>query len=598
MFFDKYYLLEYIQSSGTQYINTGYIDTQNTGYELKFLATSASNNDGFIGSLSGSVGHAIRYYSSKWTVRWASINNEYGSFSTNTLYTLQANYNNSKNVVANGTTIYSNLPNANTNIPSFIFAQNNASSAQYISKLRVYSCKITDGQTLVRNFVPAQRKSDNVIGLYDLVNDVFYTNAGSGTFTAGHIIDVLANPIGSASASVELAGNKVIITSIPNIGWKFLNWQLNDYTQLEYIESSGTQYIETNVADGGELEMSERVKFLTTSPTNQIFGFGGNGGMGLGTAGSSWWELSSLNPVSTNFDYILEYKKNGTSVIRTVNGVSTSSTASYATAADTAKYFATWTSNTSSSMNYFCTQKFYWGKIKKDGVLIRDFIPVFKHSTGEIGLLDLCQLKFYGNSGTGIFKAGRKVVKYKTLEYLEGTGAQRIDTGFIPNNNTRFIIDIDAPDPTANTPSWAYGVRVAINNRSFGYLVRTGNDTSRADWGNSVVDFTKTLGRMEIDQNINKTYINGTLVATNTSTTFTCPYSLKILGCNLNGSIETYASPITLYFAKLYDNSILIRDYIPAQEIYEDGSLGKAGLYDKITKTMFISEDTGDLLVK
>ena len=38
---------------------------------------------------------------------------------------------------------------------------------------------------LVRNFIPAKRNSDNVLGLYDLVNNVFYTNAGSGTFIAG-----------------------------------------------------------------------------------------------------------------------------------------------------------------------------------------------------------------------------------------------------------------------------------------------------------------------------------------------------------------------------------------------------------------------------
>ncbi len=35
------------------------------------------------------------------------------------------------------------------------------------------------------NLVPARRNSDNVLGMYDLTNDVFYTNAGTGTFTAG-----------------------------------------------------------------------------------------------------------------------------------------------------------------------------------------------------------------------------------------------------------------------------------------------------------------------------------------------------------------------------------------------------------------------------
>jgi hypothetical protein len=38
---------------------------------------------------------------------------------------------------------------------------------------------------LVRNFIPCYRKSDNVIGMYDVINDAFYTNSGTGTFIKG-----------------------------------------------------------------------------------------------------------------------------------------------------------------------------------------------------------------------------------------------------------------------------------------------------------------------------------------------------------------------------------------------------------------------------
>lgn len=38
---------------------------------------------------------------------------------------------------------------------------------------------------LVRDFIPCYRKLDNVAGLYDMVNDEFYTNIGTGTFTLG-----------------------------------------------------------------------------------------------------------------------------------------------------------------------------------------------------------------------------------------------------------------------------------------------------------------------------------------------------------------------------------------------------------------------------
>ena len=51
----------------------------------------------------------------------------------------------------------------------------------------MYNLKITDGTNVIKNFVPCYRKSDNVAGLYDLVNNVFYTNQGTGNFIVGSI---------------------------------------------------------------------------------------------------------------------------------------------------------------------------------------------------------------------------------------------------------------------------------------------------------------------------------------------------------------------------------------------------------------------------
>lgn len=47
------------------------------------------------------------------------------------------------------------------------------------------SKKVNGVITLMRDLIPCYRKSDSTIGLYDLVNNQFYTNSGSGTFTKG-----------------------------------------------------------------------------------------------------------------------------------------------------------------------------------------------------------------------------------------------------------------------------------------------------------------------------------------------------------------------------------------------------------------------------
>jgi len=47
---------------------------------------------------------------------------------------------------------------------------------------RVYSLKVSKDNTLLSNFVPCVRKSDNKPGMYDTVSHTFYTNAGTGEF--------------------------------------------------------------------------------------------------------------------------------------------------------------------------------------------------------------------------------------------------------------------------------------------------------------------------------------------------------------------------------------------------------------------------------
>ena len=56
-------------------------------------------------------------------------------------------------------------------------------SEQFAGKL--YNCVIIANNVLIRNLVPAKRNSDNTVGMYDTVTNIFFTNAGTGTFIAG-----------------------------------------------------------------------------------------------------------------------------------------------------------------------------------------------------------------------------------------------------------------------------------------------------------------------------------------------------------------------------------------------------------------------------
>lgn len=54
---------------------------------------------------------------------------------------------------------------------------------------KTYYVKIYEGDTLVRDCIPVFRKSDNEVGMYDLVNGVFYMNQGAGNFVKGNDVE-------------------------------------------------------------------------------------------------------------------------------------------------------------------------------------------------------------------------------------------------------------------------------------------------------------------------------------------------------------------------------------------------------------------------
>lgn len=59
------------------------------------------------------------------------------------------------------------------------------SNHQYPFDGRIYYVKVSEGGVPKLDLIPCYRKSDGVIGMYDLISNLFYTNAGSGSFTKG-----------------------------------------------------------------------------------------------------------------------------------------------------------------------------------------------------------------------------------------------------------------------------------------------------------------------------------------------------------------------------------------------------------------------------
>lgn len=185
----EYTRVDYIESSGTQYINTGVIGKKETKVEMQFKFASIPSGANIIFGCNAERFCVFRLKSG------GSFSAQVSSFSVDpsifgvvgTHYNVKVDYDNTDMININGTVATNSraVPSFTTGINCYLFAGNVNGTASNFSFIKLYSCKIYDDNTLLRNFVPCYKNSDNKIGLYDTVNNVFYENQGTGNFTYG-----------------------------------------------------------------------------------------------------------------------------------------------------------------------------------------------------------------------------------------------------------------------------------------------------------------------------------------------------------------------------------------------------------------------------
>lgn len=166
----EYQEVEWVWSSGTQYINTGVMpSTQTFTVEMEFESTSSYRES-----------RAFWIWNSGWFRIWQDeswhwdINN--GATYSPSSYSL-----NTKTLAT--ATNSGHATSSNTSLPLFWMWENGSYPNNRKWNYKIYYCKIWNNSVLVRDFVPCYRISDWVIWMYDDVNDVFYTNQWSWTFT-------------------------------------------------------------------------------------------------------------------------------------------------------------------------------------------------------------------------------------------------------------------------------------------------------------------------------------------------------------------------------------------------------------------------------
>ena len=189
---ERYIELEYLQSSGTQYIDTGY----KPGGDTRVVCEFAEITIGGQGTGASLFGARVDYINQDFTF-WSAISEREGF--TDCYYSTTKDVQNPKtdkilvDKNKNITTINndSNYSVSYTYVDFrsaynlFIFATNKAGSPDIRGESRIYYMKIYDNDVLVRDFVPAVDIKGQY-GFFDKLNNQFYTNKGSGTFIVGN----------------------------------------------------------------------------------------------------------------------------------------------------------------------------------------------------------------------------------------------------------------------------------------------------------------------------------------------------------------------------------------------------------------------------
>ena len=428
----EYIPLEYIESTGTQYIDTGIKPTVDTSITATMSTSDISTGPTFFGAISNKVGLLVSTRSNgngtvylNGTDNAAIISNytiEEDSIYKITVYNnkfIVSKDNGSPETRTGTTSITAN----NYNI--IIIGRNNAGTIERLGNFKIYEFSIYQNNSLVRNYTPVKNIKTGEIGLYDYITNTLYTSASQDPFIAGPELNNselnLTDAIHDGLEDLTLYGaSKTVSTEYLNTVNANGNSLMQgrdlplEYTQVEYAKKKGTAGVQGKfdtgikpTADDVKIEMKVKIgdeaqaSGQTTvgsfyacqsraTASSEITGISGSATgatiLGLQNAQSV---ASGIVRVKDHIDLIRYEYKNGNHSIYvkdlTTNTEDTQ-TGTYTFAAPTKNLYIFGNTTATNALNN--NNAIYYCKIWVSGSLAFDAVPVIRNSDNVVGLYD------------------------------------------------------------------------------------------------------------------------------------------------------------------------------------------------------------------
>lgn len=607
--------VEYIESSGTQYIDTG-IDALDILQNFK-LVEEAQYSTSSTRQQFGAVNYdrnnpsenlylvPISIFENNFFVQMETGNGAIVTSADTNLHTFITDNINGKASVDSTEVSFAVSTTSTTHRNIFLFARNLNGTADLFCNKKVYSTKIYNGDILVRDFIPVLDDND-IPCLFDKVENKFYYNKGTGNFTAG---SATGEPVSIGSKARKIVKAYVGVDGV--------------YTPVEYIETSGSQYIDTGVLMkdtlkvegefydvnsygywyGARRNVGGAFPGITATPadsdTTHRFTYGG-----IANSGDFIKVATQLNEWHTVSHSKTLYIDN--------NLVTTFNNSTFSEDSSLCIFALNETTNLYTGTN---PVRMKWFKLYDNNVLIRDYIPV-KDNNNVYCLFDLVENKPYYNRGTGDFTGGnitgandievhnfsRQILKgyvgvassYTPVEYIESTGTQYIDSGVTSGQVNKIVAEFYNTFGLLYNSStyggFCVGARVSASNSYFGY--NSGVDAEMLGNGTSYVSFQRGVSTEKITLDYLKSSYSviwgSDTHSGNLSVSITTPLNMYVFAGNNNNGTAACGT-YKIMKMQFYDsNDELIRDFIP---VLDENNV--ACLYDKVENKPYYNLGTG-----
>lgn len=360
------------------------------------------------------------------------------------------------------------------------------------------------------------------------------------------------------------------------------------YCEVEYLESTGTQYIDTGIDYFADFEVGVK---LRQSVANKVLGNGAFYCMQRYNASNPYWQFTnggsttSYNTTAPITEHhVMKWKDNK---IYADDVLLTEFTKNLNTP-NRMYLFSADGSNKYPNMIYFCK---LWEP--NSGLLVRDFIPVLDFSLKPC-MYDKISGKLFYNAGTGDFSYGREI---HYVDYLESTGTQYIDTNYAFTDDFTWEIDFDGIDRGKTI----FGGRTSSTRTALLYQKTSGQGIEttcpiNAMTGDQTPFQLADLSsghhtvKMSVASNKGSVWVDNVQVYNEQA--FTGSYISGVTQAVFADKFGTndYREQSTskVYSVKMWQASTLVRDYLPA---IDENGVGY--MFDKATHTIYDNAGTG-----